>query len=62
MKLVRGTGALLEVRDVGPVLIRLRAGAVPIKVNGYRIVSDEEARDQLRVLLATGLYRRDPRP
>ncbi len=56
MKLVSGNGKQLEVRDVGPVIFRLTAGPVPIKVNGYRIVEDDSARETLRGLLATGLY------
>src|SRR5258708_3149592 len=55
-KLLHGTGKTLEVRDVGPVLFRLTAGAVPIKVNGYHVVEDDEARAALRDLLASGLY------
>ncbi len=56
MKLIYSNGALLEVRDLGPVVFRLRAGRVPLKYNGYRILEDEAARDLLRELLATGLY------
>ncbi len=56
MKLIYSTGRVLEVRDVGPVIFRLTAGAVPIKVNGYRIVEDDAARETLRGLLDTGLY------
>ena len=56
MKLIHSNGAVLEVRDVSPVIFRLRAGRVPIKVNGYRIVEDGAARELLRELLATGLY------
>ncbi len=56
MKLIHSTGAVLEVRDAGPVIFRLHAGEVPIKVNGYRLLDDEPARDLLRDLLATGWY------
>ncbi len=56
MKLIHSTGRELTVRDVGPVIFRLTAGAVPIKVNGYRIVEDDAARETLRGLLDTGLY------
>ncbi len=31
MKLIHSNGALLEVRDLGPVVFRLRAGRVPLK-------------------------------
>jgi hypothetical protein len=54
MKLFRSDGRTLEVRDVGPVLYRLLAGAFPIKNNGWSIVSDDEARDMLRGYLAAG--------
>lgn len=56
MKLIRSTGLVLEVRDVGPVIFRLTAGAVPIKANGYAVVEDDEARDRLRDLMRSGLY------
>lgn len=56
MKLIKSTGAVLEVRDVGPVVFRLRAGAIPIKRNGWQIVEDDAARDILRELLALGIY------
>ncbi len=56
MKLIHSTGRVLEVRDVGPVIFRLTAGAVPIKVNGYHIVNDDAARETLRGLLETELY------
>ena len=41
MKLIYSTGAVLEVRDLGPVVFRLRAGRVPIKVNGHRVLDGE---------------------
>jgi len=56
MKLVTCDGRLLEVRDAGPVVFRLRARSVPIKVNGSRLHEDDAARDLLRALLETGLY------
>lgn len=46
-------------RDVGPVVYRLIAGAVPIKAHGWRIVEDGEARAELRKLLDTGWYHRE---
>ncbi len=56
MKLIHSTGAVLEVRDVGPVIFRLRAGAAPIKRNGWEIVDNDAAREILRELLALGIY------
>jgi hypothetical protein len=56
VKLIYSTGRELTVRDVGPVIFRLTAGAVPIKLNGYRIVEDDAARETLRGLLDLGLY------
>lgn len=56
MKLIYGNGKVMEVRDIGPVVFRLRAGEVPIKVNGYQLLEDDPARDLLRDLLATGWY------
>jgi hypothetical protein len=49
---------MLEVRDVGPIVFSLRAGEVPIKVNGFEILEDDQARKLLRELIATGLYER----
>lgn len=60
MKLIACDGRRLEVRDVGPILIELRAPGVPIKVHGTRVVEDVEARALLRELLASGLYDRLP--
>ena len=58
-KLLRGCGDFLEVRDVGPVLIRIEPSrGVPIKHVGWVIEDDEVARERLRSLLATGFYRR----
>lgn len=56
MKLIHSTGSELTVRDVGPVVFRLRAGRVPLRHNGWRILEDDAARDLLRELLACGLY------
>ena len=56
MKLIHSSGAILEVRDLGPVVFRLRAVTAPIKINGYRILEDDAARGLLRELLAYGLY------
>lgn len=60
MKLIACDGRRLEVRDVGPVIVELRAPGVPIKAHGTRVVEDAEARALLRELLATGLYERLP--
>lgn len=55
MKLVRSNGRELSVRDAGPVIFRLRARAAPLPlVDG--VLSDPEAKDLLRDLLASGLY------
>lgn len=58
MKLIWSDGRTLEIRDCGPVLYSLRAGDVPIKVNGYEILEDDQARKLLRDLLDTRLYQR----
>lgn len=59
MKLVVGNGRILEVRDVGPVVYRLRAGDVPIKFHGFRLMEDDDARDAVRAARDTGLYREE---
>jgi hypothetical protein len=56
VKLIYCNGTILEVRDAGPVVFRLRAGKIPIKVNGYQLLEEGPARDLLRDLLATGWY------
>jgi hypothetical protein len=56
MKLLSGNGKVFEVRDCGPVIFRLTAGAVPIKFNDRIVVEDDVAREKVRELLATGLY------
>lgn len=58
MKLVRGNGKEVTVRDIGPVLmtIRSRSGGPPIKHNKWQILEDDAARDLVRELLQTGLY------
>jgi hypothetical protein len=61
MKLLYGNGTVLEARDVGPVLVRFRArkGGPPIKFNRWAIMSDENAREELEAVRATGLYKRE---
>ena len=58
MKLLVGNGRTLDVFDVGPSLmhVKARADGPPIKVNGYRMLTDEKARELLREILGTGLY------
>lgn len=56
MKLIHSNGRTLEVRDAGPVVFRLTARDVPIKVNGYYLLEENPARDLLRDLLASGCY------
>ena len=58
MKLLVGNGRTLEVRDLSPILIQIRARAngPPIKVNGCRLMEDEEAREILRELIGSGWY------
>jgi hypothetical protein len=58
MKLIRSNGASLWVHDVGPPLVTLQMRAMPLKHNGWRMVSDDEAREILRELLASQLYDR----
>ncbi len=61
MKILHGNGRVLEARDVGPVLVRFRTRpeGPPIKFNGHRIMSDDEARAVLEGIRDTGLYDRD---
>lgn len=57
MKILSCDGRLLEVRDAGPVVFRLKARDVPIKpAGGMRLVEDSEARALLRSLIDSKLY------
>jgi hypothetical protein len=58
VKLVRGNGREVTVRDVGPVLmtIRSRPDGPPIKVNGWQVLEDDDARHLVRHLLQSGHY------
>lgn len=56
MKLIISDGDELTVRDVGPVLVRVRRIEVPIKLNAAKIVDDDAARTVIRSLIDTGLY------
>ena len=58
MKWTRSNGKVLEVRDCGPVLLRLAADAIPLPIVDA-VEEDAAARDRVRVLLATGLYRKE---
>lgn len=58
MRWLRSSGRVLEVREVGPVVMRLEAnGRAPLPLIDV-VESDEEARARLRGLLASGLYER----
>lgn len=59
MKLVECNGKTLTVRDVGDVLLTLRAGAIPIKFNGHKVMDDNAARKLIRELLDTGFYAKE---
>jgi len=65
VKLLTCNGDEFSVRDVGPVLLRLRRapGGVPIKRYGFEITDDDTARGIVRKLIDTELYlyEREPR-
>lgn len=52
---IKCDGKVLECREVGPVIFRLKANSIPIKLT-TRLVDDVEARRILRELLDLGLY------
>lgn len=58
MKLIACDGRELKVYDLGPIVMRVsvRAGGPPIKLNGYRVMSDDDARATVRTILETGHY------
>ena len=57
MKLLRSNGRELTVRDVGPVIFRLTTerGGLPLPCHDA-ILEDDETKNILRDLLATGRY------
>ena len=55
MKLIYSTGKQLLVYDLTGPVYRV-TGSLPIKHNGYHIVSDDAARDLLRTLLAEDCF------
>lgn len=54
MKLIKGNGITLEVRDVSEPLYVLTSRSVPIKEYGSRIVSDDEARELIKKYRSEG--------
>ena len=48
MKLLTGNGKTLEVRDVGPVIMRIIARAIPIKFNRIEVLEDDAARVEVK--------------
>jgi len=58
VKLLHSNGEILEARDVGPVVyrVRRRPGGPPIKLNGHHLLDDAEAHAALAEVRATGLY------
>lgn len=59
MKLLVSNGLQLEARDVGDIMLRLYSTAGrPLPILN-EIISDTEARDKIRDLLATGHYEID---
>jgi hypothetical protein len=56
LKIIHCNGRELTVRDAPPPIFRLRANSVPIKLNGWRLMEDAEARLLLRELLDSKLY------
>lgn len=59
MKLLHSDGRELTVRDLGEVVMRLRAGPAPIKLNGWHELEDAEARAVIRQLLDDGAVKVD---
>lgn len=60
MKIIHCDGKTLEIRDAGPVIMRLLApSGQPIKLNGWRLLEDDEAREVLRGLLDMEVYSKE---
>jgi hypothetical protein len=56
MKLLRSNGRILEIYDIGPVLMRISAINLPLKENGLHIVSDDQVREKVSDLIDSDLY------
>ena len=54
MKLLRGNGKTLEVWEIGEMVMSLEAGLAPIKCNGWFMLPDEIAREQVKEHIAQG--------
>jgi len=57
VKLLHCNGRELRVWDLGNLIMRLRSGVYPMKLNGYVIETDDEARARIRALLDAGAVR-----
>lgn len=54
-KLIHCNGKVLSAYDISDEpIMTLRAGSVPIKFNGYRIMQDDEAREMLKDFIRFG--------
>lgn len=56
MKLLRSNGRVLEVYDIGPILMRISTINLPLKENGLHILDDDQAREKVRELIDSNLY------
>jgi hypothetical protein len=58
VKILIGDGRRLTAYDARPMyVVTTRPGGPPIKFNGTEVLEDEEARDTLRRIVETRLYR-----
>lgn len=56
MKLIRSNGKVLEVYDIGPLLMTVTKINVPMKENGWQMIEDDVARHKMRDIIDSNLY------
>jgi hypothetical protein len=56
MKLLRSNGKILEIYDLGHLLMTVTKINMPVKENGWQIVDDDIARGKVSTLIDSNLY------
>lgn len=56
MKLFCSNGKILEIYEVGSLLMRISSIDLPIKENGYHLLDDDRARVKVSGLIDSDLY------
>lgn len=56
MKLLRSNGRVLEIHDIGPILMRISTINLPLKENGLHILDDDQVREKVQAIIDSDLY------